>query len=158
MDDIWFIDTTRGVPGRLTSNPEMDVFPVWSPDGTKVLFQRGTPGGDIYVVPSNGSGTEELVLKAPARLYDWSRDGRLLIYGSNGLDILSVAIFGDRKPAPFVKSEFTKLNAQLSPDGRWLLAGDATSGQWLLARAAGQASVAAVRRLGAATRTHGWCC
>jgi serine/threonine protein kinase/Tol biopolymer transport system component len=119
-DDIWFIDTTRGVSGRLTSNPEMDVFPVWSPDGTKVLFQRGTPGGDIYVVPSNGSGTEELVLKAPARLYGWSGDGRLLIYGSNGLDILSVAIFGDRKPALFVKSEFTKLNAQLSPDGRWM--------------------------------------
>jgi len=59
-------------------------------------------------------------LKAPARLYGWSRDARLLIYASSGLDILSVAIFGDRKPAVFVKSEFTKANAQLSPDGRWM--------------------------------------
>jgi Tol biopolymer transport system component len=44
-----------------------------------------------------------------------------------------------------------------SPDGRWLLVG-ATGGPWLLARASGQASVASVRRLGAAARTHGWCC
>ena len=47
---------------------------------------------------------------------------------------------------------------EFSPDGRWLLAGDARSGQWLLARASGQASVSSVRRLGAAARTHGWCC
>jgi eukaryotic-like serine/threonine-protein kinase len=126
-DDIWIIDTIRGVSSRLTSNPEMDVFPVWSPDGTKILFQRGTQvdlrgtqGGDIYVIPSNGASAEELILKGSARLYDWSGDGRLLIYGSNGLDILSLAIFGDRKPALFVKSEFLKTNARLSPDGRWM--------------------------------------
>ena len=48
-----------------------------------------------------------------------------------------------------------------SPDGRWLLAGDARTGQWLLARAAGQASVSSLsveRRFGAGARTHGWCC
>ena len=48
-----------------------------------------------------------------------------------------------------------------SPDGRWLLAGDATTGQWLLARAAGRASVSSLsvdRRFGAGARTQGWCC
>jgi WD40 repeat protein len=48
-----------------------------------------------------------------------------------------------------------------SPDGRWLLAGDATTGEWLLARAAGRASVSSVnveRRFGSGTRTRGWCC
>ena len=48
-----------------------------------------------------------------------------------------------------------------SPDGRWLLAGDATTGEWLLARATGRASVSSLsveRRFGAGARTQGWCC
>jgi len=48
-----------------------------------------------------------------------------------------------------------------SPDGRWLLVGDARTGQWLLARAAGQASVSTLdveRPFGEGARTHGWCC
>jgi Tol biopolymer transport system component len=119
-DDIWIIDVTRGVSNRLTSKAEPDLMPIWSPDGTKILFQRGFPLGDIYVIPSNGAGTEELILKAPSRPYDWSIDGRLLIYGTGGLEILSVPILGDRKPKLFLESEFTKNNAKLSPDGRWL--------------------------------------
>jgi hypothetical protein len=48
-----------------------------------------------------------------------------------------------------------------SPDGRWLLAGDPTTGEWLVARAAGRASVSSMdveRRFGAGARTQGWCC
>ncbi|MDA0161962.1 WD40 repeat domain-containing protein [Solirubrobacter ginsenosidimutans] len=48
-----------------------------------------------------------------------------------------------------------------SPDGRWLLAGDATTGEWLLARATGRASVSSLSvapRFGSGARTRGWCC
>ena len=42
-----------------------------------------------------------------------------------------------------------------SPDGRWLLAGDARTGQWLLARAAGQASVSSLASSAASARARG---
>jgi hypothetical protein len=48
-----------------------------------------------------------------------------------------------------------------SPDGRWLLAGDARAGEWLLARATGRASVSSTsvqRRFGAGAQVRGWCC
>jgi hypothetical protein len=63
--------------------------------------------------------------------------------------------------AVLVSAEGRLDDLEWSPDGRWLLAGDARTGQWLLARAAGQASVSSMsveRRFGSGARTHGWCC
>ena len=42
-------DTTRYF--QITSGPAFDLRPVWSPDGTKIAFERGAAGArDIYVV------------------------------------------------------------------------------------------------------------
>jgi Tol biopolymer transport system component len=62
------------------------------------------------------------------RADDWSRDGRYLIEesppgagGSNtGSDIWVLPLFGDRKPFPYLQTEFNERFAKLSPDGRWL--------------------------------------
>src|SRR4051794_28606357 len=65
------------------------------------------------------------------------------------------------RDAVLVSAEGRLDDLEWSPDGRWLLAGDARTGQWLLARAAGQASVSSMsveRRFGSGARTHGWCC
>jgi serine/threonine protein kinase len=119
-DDIWVIDVIRGVSNRLTSNPAFDAFPVWSPDGTKILFQRGdVQRGGLYLALSNGAGSEEHILKGPARPYDWSADGRI-IYAIDPREILSMPISEDSKPELFLRSDFTKNLAQLSADGKWL--------------------------------------
>src|SRR5262249_14364607 len=36
--DIWLIDLQRGVPTRFTFDPAPDFFPIWSPDGTQIVF------------------------------------------------------------------------------------------------------------------------
>src|SRR5262249_28353160 len=36
--DIWVIDARRNVMTRLTSDPANDQYPVWSPDGTRLVF------------------------------------------------------------------------------------------------------------------------
>jgi hypothetical protein len=47
---------------RLTSTvADLNVFPAWSPDGTKIAFTRfGSGNADIYVINADGSGEMQL--------------------------------------------------------------------------------------------------
>ena len=36
--DVWLIETTRGVTSRLTTNPGLDNMGMWSPDGSRILY------------------------------------------------------------------------------------------------------------------------
>ena len=57
---------------------------------------------------------------------DWSHDGRFLAFhvikaGSNTKgDIWILPLSGDRKPYPFLSTNFDEVAASFSPDGRWL--------------------------------------
>jgi serine/threonine protein kinase/Tol biopolymer transport system component len=121
--DIWLIDLARpAAPLRLTTNPAAEFDPVWSPDGSAVVFTSTRTGAyDVYRHPSNESGKDELVASPPsgAGSPDWSRDGRFLVY-STGPDIDALPLFGDRKPIELLHSAFAKGNPALSPDGKWI--------------------------------------
>jgi hypothetical protein len=55
---------------------------------------------------------------------DWSPDGRFLLYRLEAAatrgDVWVLPLGGDRKPFPFVATEFQETRAQFSPDGRWV--------------------------------------
>jgi Tol biopolymer transport system component len=60
----------------------VDNNPVWSPDGTQIAFSSNRKGSqDLYLKPSSGVGTEELLLETPNFKVpeDWSKDGRFLL-------------------------------------------------------------------------------
>ena len=42
--DIWLTDAARGVPTRFTFDAAYDSWPVWSPDGSRVVFQSNRKG------------------------------------------------------------------------------------------------------------------
>ena len=70
---------------------------------------------------------------APAIPDDWSQDGRFLIYMTTekgGRDVSVLPLSGERKPFPFLQSQFGELHAQLSPDGRWMAYTSDESGQF----------------------------
>jgi Tol biopolymer transport system component len=70
---------------RLTSDPASDAFPVWSPDGRKIAFQRrtGTLGeSDVYVIDVDGSGERNLTGDGTSSPGVWSPDGRKIAFGS----------------------------------------------------------------------------
>ena len=117
--DIWVIDLQRNLPVRLTSDPDYEALPVWSPDGNRVAF--GSAG--LHQIVASGAGTEELLLKRGTFPYDWSADGRFIIYAQRvektRRDVWAFPITGDRQPYPLLNSEFDEREAQLSPDGRW---------------------------------------
>jgi Tol biopolymer transport system component len=71
-------------PTRLTSNSSHDLDPAWSPDGSKIAFERDDR---VWVMNSNGSGQKDLGLDTPLGSSSdpaWSPDGSELAFESGG--------------------------------------------------------------------------
>jgi tricorn protease len=53
--DIWIVPKAGGLATRLTSAPGEELFPRFSPDGSKIAFSASYDGNlDAYVVPTMG--------------------------------------------------------------------------------------------------------
>jgi eukaryotic-like serine/threonine-protein kinase len=126
-DDIWMIDLMRGVLSRFTFDPAIEDFPVWSPDGTRVLFNSNREGAvTMYQKISTGAGAEELVVKSSTtnNPSDWSRDGRFILYENldpkTMFDIWVLPLTGDRKAQVLLQTPFNEQQGRFSPDGKWI--------------------------------------
>jgi len=122
--DIWTYDVQRDAMRRLTFNPAIDAMPVWSPDGTRILFASSrNQKFDLFVKNADG-GQEEKLLdvdsseKADKYSYDWSRDGKYILY-SRGTE-LWVATLPELKTRAFLVPPGIIRNSQFSPDGKWV--------------------------------------
>jgi len=132
---LWMLDLTRNVKSRFSSVATPEGDPVWSPDGSHVIFysQQGA-FADLYIKSATGAGADEplLVSKFDKVPDDWSRDGRTLVYEAtnqnrkNELWMLSLA---DRKASPYLQTGFNNVHAALSPDGHWLAYASDESGR-----------------------------
>jgi Tol biopolymer transport system component len=139
--DIWLSDIARGGMSRFTFDSGVDGAPVWSPDGTQIVFLSSRKGHyDLYLKSSGGTGAEELVVASSndKAAQDWSRDGRFLLYyetnPKTGRDLWALpnrqtqgrqaaAIKddpGERKPVPVANTPFDEFNGQFSPDGHFV--------------------------------------
>jgi serine/threonine-protein kinase len=124
--DIWIVEVTRGVASRVTLDPGNDVYPVWSPDGTEIMFGSDRSGVfSLYQKRADGAGDEKLVLQSKTDMvpYSWSPDGRVVVYRTtavNGGTNLGILPLGGERPKLFEPSRFNQGTSQVSPDGRWL--------------------------------------
>ena len=123
---IWMLDLSRGATSRLTFHPAAHKAPVWSADGSHVIFSSNRDGAyQILQTPAAGTGKEELLIQSqnwmlPAGVLD----GRFLVYHEQvpkmKWDIWVLPLTGDRKPGPFLQTPFSESHGQFSPDGRWM--------------------------------------
>jgi len=127
--DIWVADLLRGTKTRVTSDPAPDVDPVWSSDGKQLVFASLRRGQfDLYVKSLETVAEEQPLLTTPGGKFaqSWSRDGRFIAFelfglpGMVGEDLWALALTGDKKPFPFLRSKFEKLDPEFAPDGRWI--------------------------------------
>jgi Tol biopolymer transport system component len=72
---------------KVLTEPHQDAAPLWSPDGTRIAFVRGSEGQepwDVYVIGADGKGERRLTTGGSPV---WLRDGRLLIRRKEGFAV-----------------------------------------------------------------------
>ena len=125
--DIWLYDVSRGVKSRLTSGPGSARCPCWSPDGKRIIFSSDRKGQyDLYEKAVDGSGNEELVLASEVAKYcqSWSPDNKFVLFmtvsndSSANLDLWTLPLVGERKPVPYLQTEFAESGSRFSSDGK----------------------------------------
>ena len=73
---------------QLTTGPGWNLYPKWSPDGTKIVFERrverkrGVPG-QVAVMNAAGSGLTVLASTRADTYPAWSPDGKRIVFVSN---------------------------------------------------------------------------
>ena len=136
-NDIWAWDLVRRNLTRLTTDAGNDIFPVWTPDGARIIFgsDRASAGG-IYWQPADGSGSAERLLEGQRQQSPnaITPDGKQLLFreapssGPTSADVNALHL-DDRRARPLLHTTFNEMNAELSPDGRWVAYQSNESGQ-----------------------------
>ena len=133
--DLWLHDTARATFTRLTSEETTgNSFPVWTPDGKRVVFRTAT---GMHWTDTDGSGQFQAipgstsVADIPSAV---SPDGQTLAFirqeSATSGDVYVLSLRGESKPRPVVATPGYDGGAQFSPDGRWMAYVSNESGQF----------------------------
>jgi serine/threonine-protein kinase len=132
--DIWIWDFDRRTMTRFTFGTA--AYPLWTPDGKRLIFTSFEDGvGNLSWRASDGTTPLERLTEGKNSRYPStiSPDGNRLVLreeaGATGLDIAMLSLDGDRRPEPLLGTRHNELNAEISPDGRWLAYKSNRSGQ-----------------------------
>jgi Tol biopolymer transport system component len=135
--DIWLLEWANGSRQRVTLDPSHEFYPLWSPDGKRLIFASDRQGGMNLYQKDMATGKEEAVLIGDGEMYptDWSRDGQFVVFEkkvapSGARDLWVLPLSGDRRPFSFVATDADEREGRLSPDNRWMAYTAKESGTW----------------------------
>ncbi len=124
--DIWVVELARGTPTRLTFGGAND-HPIWTPDGRTIAYSGNKDGkAGLYKVPADGSGQPQLIFATAESVpTSFTPDGKTLLFtqpGPGGRTRIMVLPLDTATPSPrpLRDSSANDLDAQVSPDGRWV--------------------------------------
>lgn len=124
--DIWIYDIQRGTKTRFTFDFAFDQIPIWTPDGSGVVFSSSRGANySVYVKQADGAKEEELIARKEGNselATSMSPDGRyvLLTELSPTWNLMYADLKGDKSVVSVVSTEFIEGIGSFSPDGRWV--------------------------------------
>ena len=135
-NDIWVWNVAGETLTRLTFDAAPDGYGHWTPNGEQIVFasQRGDAAG-IYTKPADGTGTATLLIEGVvnpvvnAVTPDATRAIVSVTVRDRRQDLVTVPLDGDAGVETLVGTEFSELNAAISPDGVWVAFQSDASGQ-----------------------------
>jgi Tol biopolymer transport system component len=138
MSDLWIYDIERDIRTRFTFDPADDTWPIWTPDGSRVLFASNRDGQRyaLYGKDIGGAGEAELIYSGDRDVFPngISPDGRQVVLLSTGgetsSDIWLLPLEPDAEPTILKQTEFSEGVGMVSPDGRWMSYNSDESGEF----------------------------
>jgi tricorn protease len=105
---------------RLTDDGEVKKHLTFSPDGSRIAYLRAR--GDLWIADADGGNAHKLIASWNELEYDWSPDGKWLVYAQSdndfNRDIWIAPVDGSRKPFNLSRHPYNDGNPVWSPDGR----------------------------------------
>jgi serine/threonine-protein kinase len=118
---IWVDDIASGVKRPVTDTD--DFAPLWSRDGSFVIYTRGAQTTELYRRPLDGGPEQKIVTGPRLVAHAVSPDNKWLAYARfdpvSASDIWIAPLNGG-DPRPFVSTNYSEGNSTFAPDGRWL--------------------------------------
>jgi serine/threonine-protein kinase len=132
QSDVWIWEIRRRLLTQVTSDAPSDVLPVWSPDGQRLVWASDRGGGlaNLYAQAADGTGAVERLTVSPRsqRPSSFTPDGTQLVVAeadptqTGGAAVLGILpMRGDGHVNGWGEPSIPGINAEISPDGRWIL-------------------------------------
>jgi serine/threonine-protein kinase len=127
-NDVWIWDLRRATLTPLTRDARQNWFPVWTPNGQRIVYTSNRAGADmnLWWQAADGTGSPERLTTRSAVQFvtGITPDGTAAVFDeatpTMGIDLLQLALDGTRRVTPLLQTKFDERNGIVSPDGRWL--------------------------------------
>ena len=125
-DDIHVLEENLQTPARLTSDVSSDGWPVWSPDGRRIAWQRDSDGRPVVLVREVETDEEpSTVYRGAGGVWprSWSPDGRWIAISERrdfGQDIIAIDLEDAGNVVTVMDEQAMEWDPQFSPDGRYI--------------------------------------
>ncbi len=135
--DVWISDLVRGGSSRFTFDPVEETTPVWSPDGSTIVYRKVFP---LALHLKNVSGLEPDRTLAPIAdaaddvvASSWAPGGSEILctyqMAKGGYKLMLVPVDGS-KFRILQNGSGDAVNGQFSPDGKWIAYASNETGAW----------------------------
>jgi dipeptidyl aminopeptidase/acylaminoacyl peptidase len=128
--DLWLIPSSGGAARRITTNPAYDGSPLYSPDGRYVAYRAQRRAGfesdrfELMLYDRSSGAVRSLTpeFDRPVEGFDWSPDGRTLVFTASdqGFASIHAVAVGGGAPRLVIGRSYND-DVRVAPDGRTLV-------------------------------------